>query len=492
LLGAAALGGAAPLWWHAEEADAATPAIGPRWIAFGSDPTSQVYVTWSVGSASAKTTKPPAPKIRYGRYASYGATLPADSSEPVPMPSPSAGEPAENTIYNSVLLKSLASGTTYHYAVSNDGVTWSADAAFTTAAAGPSAFRFTAFGDQATKASTAGQMASLVAAQRPAFHLIAGDMSYSTPLPLKYPDVTGFKPSQWDAYLKLIGPRAAQTIPWHPSVGAHEVEPLGNHGYDGFVTRFPQGYDTASGSPVTRTYRYGTVAFVHLDGNELSAQETVNTGYSRGAQTAWLNRQLAAYRADDTIDFIVAVCNCCCYSTNREHGSDGGLRDVWGPIFDQHQVDLVISGHVHAYERTNPIRNATVTRHVAAGGTIYPATDGTTYICAGGGGNGLYATWYGTTDAGDAGNSTAPKIWRWTGGDTANGGTGKSENVTDHASGFSAVRRGVYSCVVVDVTPTAAGRPATMHVRTLMPAQSSATVTSITNPSVIDSISLVR
>ena len=156
-------------------------------------------------------------------------------------------------------------------------------------------------------------------------------------------------------------------------------------------------------------------------------------------------------------------------------------------------MDLVISGHVHAYERTNPIRAGQPTRHVAAGGTVHPTTDGTTYICAGGGGNGCYTTWYGTTDSGDAGNATAPKIWRWTGGDTTAGGSGSSKEYTDSATGFSAVRRAVCICVVVDVTAAAqSGGTTTMRIQTLMPAQTSSAVTAITYPAVIDSLTLSR
>lgn len=474
-------------------AQASTTAIGPQWIAFGADPTSEMYVTWAAGTASAAKPTVPAPQIRYGTTSSYGTTRAVDSSKPVPIPSPGTGEPVENTVYNTVLLASLTSGTTYHYSVSNDGDTWSADAAFTTAKAGPSTFRFTAFGDQATSATTAGRMVSLAAAQDPALHVMPGDLAYATPQGIRYPDVNGFHPSLWDSYLKLVGPLGAQSIPWQSSVGAHEVEPLDDFGYAGFITRFPHAYATDSGSPVTFAYRYGSVAFVHLDGNDVSAQETIITGYTAGRQTAWLDRTLAAYRATAGVDFIVVVCNCCCYSSNRNHGSDGGLRDAWGPLFDEYAVDLVISGHVHAYERTNPIRAGQPTRHVAAGGIVHPVTDGTTYICAGGGGNGLYTTWYGTTDSGDAGNSTAPKIWRWSGGDTASGGSGSSREYTDTAKGYSAVRRAVWSCVVVDVTPPAyTGGVTTMQIRTLMPTQTTSAVTSIANPALIDSLTLSR
>lgn len=495
LKGAAAVAAAAmagPVLWRQSAASAATAPVGPQWIAFGHDPKSQMFVSWSSGSASGTGPAPPKPMIRWGLDTSYGSVLAAEARQ-VPVPAGVSGEPAENTFYNRVLVAGMEAGTTYHYCVSNDGVTWGPDTTFTTAAAGKPGFRFTAFGDEAASTTRALPMVQLVSSLDPAFHLIAGDLAYATPEGLKIPDVAGFNPAQWDKYLSVVGPAGAQSIPWQASVGAHETEPLDDDGYAGFVTRFPQPYDLTSGSPVVHSFIYGNTAFIHLDGNDLSAQEPVNTGYSNGAQTAWLARKLEFYRKLGNIDFIVVVCNCCCYSTNQNHGSDGGLRDAWGPLFDQYQVDLVISGHVHAYERTNPMRAGQPTRQVPAGGTVEPPADGTTYICAGGGGNGLYTTWYGPADSGDPGSATPPKVWRWSGGDTAAGGSGTPEDPTDTASGFSACRRAVWSCLVADVTPAPhPGGQARMQVQTVMPQQTDSAVTSIANPAVIDSVTIVR
>ena len=453
-----------------------------------------MYVSWSTGTAFGSNPKPVAPQVRWGLTSSYGSTRAADRSGPVPQPAAAPGQPAENTIYNYALLSGLAAGTTYHYAVSNDGKTWSADTTFATAPAGLANFRFTAFGDQAASTTRAAPMMALAASFKPNFHVVPGDLAYATDEGALYPDFTGFDPTQWEKYLSVIGPGGAQSIPWQASVGAHEVEPLGNNGYDGFVNRFPQAYDLTSGSPVVQTYRVGNVAFIHLDGNDLSAQETINNGYTKGAQTAWLTRTLAAYRAaGSAVDFIVVVCNCCPYSTNQNHGSDGGLRDVWGPLFDSYAVDLVITGHVHAYERTHPMRAGQPTRKVAPGGTVNPASDGTTYLCAGGGGNGLYPTWYGTTGAGDAGSATLPKVWRYSGGDTASGGVGKPQDITDTAKNFSACRRAVWHCLVVTVTaPTTTNPQTSMKVQAVMPTQNSSAVTSTVNPTVFDTVTLVR
>jgi hypothetical protein len=337
-------------------------------------------------------------------------------------------------------------------------------------------------------------MCSLVRAQNPAFHLHSGDLAYATPEPEQYPDDTNFMPAAWDRYLRGVGKQIAPHVPWQVSVGAHEIEPLDQHGYAGFLTRFPQAYDHSSGTPVAHTFSYGNVAVIHLDGNEVSAQEILNTGYSNGAQTAWLTRTLAAYRkAGSGVDFIVAVLNCCTYSSNQEHGSDGGVRDAWAPLFDKYHVDLVLSGHVHAYERTHPMKAGKRTRAVPSGGTVHPATDGTTYICVGTGGNDLYPNWYGTSGGGDTGSVTAPKIWRFSGGDSIKGGSGHPENHADSVRNFSAYRSASYTCLVVDVTPpTAKSKQTTMSVRALRPAQKPGAVTSTANPKTMDSVTLVR
>lgn len=483
-----------PVQWLQSDAWAEAPPT-PRWIAYGADPTSQMYVSWSTGTASGSRQIPPAPQIRWGRDGDYGTTRAVDRSGPVPVPANVPGEPAENTIYNNVLLTGLEPGTTYHYSVSDDGHAWSPDTTFRTAVAGTRDFRFTAFGDHGTHDFSTTPMVKLVAALKPAFCVVAGDLSYATPHPIPIPDTTGFNPAAWDTFLQILGPNAAQSIPWQVGVGTHEVEPLENNGYDGLLTRFPQPYDRSSGSPVVHTFTYGNVAFIQLDGNDLSAQATQINGYTRGAQTRWLERRLAGYRASGSgVDFIVVVFGNCLFSTNQNHGSDGGVRAVWEPLFDRFHVDLVINGHVHAYERTHPMRDGRPTKRVGSGGTVHSETDGTTYICAGGAGQGLYGTWYGTSDGGDAGDTTTPpKVWEWTGGTTAKGGSGESVDVTDTTTDFSAFRRAHWHCLVIDVSaPRMAGGETRMHIRALDPAQTASGITDITRPAVMDSVTLVR
>ena len=65
------------------------------------------------------------------------------------------------------------------------------------------------------------------------------------------------------------------------------------------------------------------------------------------------------------------------YSAGGEHGSDLAVRSAFGPIFERHNVQLVLSAHEHVYERTRPIREG------SSGSEV-------TYLVTGGGGAPLY------------------------------------------------------------------------------------------------------
>jgi hypothetical protein len=71
-------------------------------------------------------------------------------------------------------------------------------------------------------------------------------------------------------------------------------------------------------------------------------------------------------------------------------------------LFDKYTVDLVINGHNHIYERTDPITGGSSTQEAPIGSVLSNSGSspaGTTYITAGGAGKSLY---------GFDGNSTSP------------------------------------------------------------------------------------
>jgi calcineurin-like phosphoesterase family protein/purple acid phosphatase-like protein len=503
--GAGALAVAGPILWSRSFTDPSAPGspTGPQWIAFGPDPATEMHVSWSAGSYQAKANVP-RPVVRWGKTREYGHVAEA-SSDLVPTPTNAPASNLDLTAYQHALLKGLEPDTTYHYSVSNDGRTWGPDTTFRSGKSGVRDFRFCATGDEDTYTASSEPVMQSIASFSPDFTIVAGDLSYAaddgTYKGVGIPQA--YTPSAWDTYFGLLGPSAAQSIPWMVGMGNHDVEPLTDNGFAGILTRFPHlGANKAaagSGSKVVQSFAYGNVAIIGLDDSDVSALDTVNNGYTSGQQTIWLTEQLTKYRDPRSgVDFIVVFFHHCPYCSGGP-GSDGGDRCVWQPVFDRFDVDLVINGHNHLYERVNPMRDNVVQAEVPPGGTIDPVKQGTTYICTGGGGAGLAASatsgWFGKSGGGDmaaTGTGTPPiEVW---GSETSRGiGSGGTSSQPDPVTGWSAYRRAQYCHLVIDVTaPRLWGGQTSMHIRAIDPTQSGATITSITNEAVMDNVTLVR
>ena len=67
---------------------------------------------------------------------------------------------------------------------------------------------------------------------------------------------------------------------------------------------------------------------------------------------AWLEADLAA----TSQPWKVAFFHRSPYSSGAEHGSDLAVRSAFGPMFEKHGVQLVLSAHEHDYERLVPWR----------------------------------------------------------------------------------------------------------------------------------------
>ena len=59
-------------------------------------------------------------------------------------------------------------------------------------------------------------------------------------------------------------------------------------------------------------------------------------------------------RADPGVDFDRRVLPPLRLRDDEAHASDGGVRAALAPLFDEFSVDLVVQGHNHQYERTEP------------------------------------------------------------------------------------------------------------------------------------------
>ena len=283
----------------------------------------------------------------------------------------------------------LRPDSTYSYVVTadNDSSAEPFSGSFRTAPSGRAPFRFTSFGDLATP-NTAwvlsyGQSAYAVAAVEsfaPLFHLLNGDLCYADLNPTVQPQV-------WRDFGNNNQASAANRA-WMPCLGNHETEfNNGSQGFTSYLTRYwlpDNGVHGFSGR--WYSFQVGNVLFVSLDADDVVYQDSgafvggpgalipaTSTGnppiepgtslylrgYSGGAQTAWLERTLRHARSDDSIDWIVAQMHqIACSSSVTGNGSDLGIRQEWLPLFDRYEVDLVLNGHDHDYERSFPVRGA--------------------------------------------------------------------------------------------------------------------------------------
>ena len=345
----------------------------------------QIHLTWSENPATgvvvswASPGQATRPRVRIGQRIITAESRPYTD-----------GINGETVWTYHARVSGLRPGATYAYAVTADNDSNAADpfsATFRTAPQGRAAFRFTSFGDLATPNTSwvlsYGQSAYAVEAVesfQPLFHLLNGDLCYADLNPTVQPEV-------WRDFGNNNQTSAANR-PWMPCPGNHEVEfNNGPQGFASYLTRYTLPDNRVPGfGGRWYSFRVGSVLFVSLDADDVVYQDAgafvagpaaltpvASTGhppiepgtsfylrdYSGGAQTGWLERTLAAGRRDESVDWIIVQMHQCAASSSvTGNGSDLGIRQEWLPLFDRYQVDLVLNGHDHDYERSFPVRGA--------------------------------------------------------------------------------------------------------------------------------------
>ncbi|MFO0808153.1 MAG: metallophosphoesterase family protein [Gemmataceae bacterium] len=186
----------------------------------------------------------------------------------------------------------------------------------------------------------------VAAKQDPYFAIIGGDLAYDNG---KLPKVTlGFLRQ----YSKSMIDSQDRLIPMVVCIGNHEV--VGGFGkprshapiffalFDGLFA------DTS----------YGTLDF----GNYLSLVllDTGHVAKIGGAQASWLDRTLAARR---DLPHLIVVNHVPAYPSYRAEVTDDGKggtgdenRKFWVPLFEKHNVDVVLEHHDHTFKRTHPLK----------------------------------------------------------------------------------------------------------------------------------------
>ncbi|OJZ64513.1 hypothetical protein BRW65_28990 [Mycobacterium paraffinicum] len=400
-LGAGVGGGAALVWshrgapafWYQPSRTGGPPVTGLH-LQFGRQAGSEVVVSWHTVDAIRN------PRVMYGTPASgLGRTVAAETR--------TYRDAKSNTEVrvNHARLTGLTPDTDYVYAAVHDGAEPEMGT-IRTAPIGRKPFRFTSFGDQSTPTlarmpdggygtDNIGSPASAdttLAIERmaPLFNLINGDLCYA--------NLARDRIRTWSAWFEN-NTRSARYRPWMPAAGNHENE-LGNGpiGYGAYQAYFA--VPDSGSSPETRGLWYsftaGSVRVISLNNDDVAFQDGGNFyvhGYSGGEQKRWLAAELAGARRDPEVDWIVVCMHQTAISTADKpaNGADLGIREEWLPLFDEYQVDLVVCGHEHHYERSHPVRGTlqTDTRTpipVDTRGDVVDATTGTVHLVIGGGG----------------------------------------------------------------------------------------------------------
>ncbi|MFF9620055.1 fibronectin type III domain-containing protein [Streptomyces griseosporeus] len=439
----------------AETVDGALVAPFGRHLAYGNDPRTEMTISWQVPVAVQK------PFVRIGAH-------PWDLSRRIEAEVRTLHTPAgvgasgdHTQYYLHAQLTHLRPGRTYYYGVGHDGFD-PADAhllgtlgTFTTAPAHKAPFTFTAFGDQGVSYHGLANDA-LILGQRPAFHLHAGDIAYADPSGAGKTADTGFDARVWDQFLYQTE-SVAKSVPWMVSYGNHDMEAwYSPNGYGGQEARFtlPDNGPDRKNLPGVYSFTHGNTAVISLDPNDISWEIPANLGISGGTQTTWFEAQLKKYRAAKDIDFVVVFFHHCAYCTSTAHASEGGVRQEWVPLFEKYQVDLVINGHNHVYERTDVLKGGRVAKKLPIGGTAYPETDGVVYVTAGAAGRSLYA--FSAEQSYEGHEKDLDSVASFV---CVQGGK-QAETVE-----WSRVRYLDYSFLRVDVTPAPRGRYATLKVQ---------------------------
>ena len=301
-------------------------------LGFKNDPSSSMVVSW--WSQIANTDS----KVYYG-FTESKLNFTATSTDVVAVPS--------GYIHN-VELSNLQPDTRYYYkcgGISGNSTVFS----FTTAPSPRSrGIHFAAYGDTRSDRLRRKIVADMIVNHSAMNH--ANDLE----LVLNTGDIVsnGTKQELFDHYSEDIEPLSSH-IPIMYTAGNHEISGLRSH--------YPQQFvEPNNGNDGWfYSFNWGPVHFICSD------SETHGFPILDMMDLNWLREDLRRANKDNTVLWIVVWFHQPPY-VSFSHNSRKDLRDSWGVLFDKYNVDLILNGHCHAYQRNYPVSHD---------GTIYKAGD---------------------------------------------------------------------------------------------------------------------
>ncbi|KAK4779018.1 hypothetical protein SAY86_006546 [Trapa natans] len=169
-------------------------------------------------------------------------------------------------------------------------------------------------------------------------HLLPGDLSYAD-----------YLQHRWDTFGELVQPLASAR-PWMVTEGNHEEEriPLLKEGFQSYNARWKMPSEE-SGSSSNLYYSF-EVAGVHVI---MLGSYVDYDGYSE--QYDWLKADLSKVDRSKT-PWLIALFHVPWYNSNYAHQGEGdGMMAAMEPLLYTAGVDIILAGHVHAYERSKRV-----------------------------------------------------------------------------------------------------------------------------------------
>jgi hypothetical protein len=294
------------------------------------DPATTQAVTWrtdgTVTAAKAQIAES-GDGPRFRPRGTLGSS-PGGASE-VPAASAPFTSDLNDAVYHSVNFTGLKPRTKYVYRV-GDGSNWSEWFQFETASHKPEPFSFVYFGDAQNDLKehwsrvVRGAYSGMPKAR---FIVHAGDLVDR-----------GNSDAQWGEWFGAAG-WINGMVPNVPTPGNHEYT-----GQTGLTAHWRAQFTLPENGPpgldeTCYVLDFQGVRLISLNSNEQPAE-----------QAEWLGRVLATNRNTWT---VVAFHHPIYSPTGRDNTA---LREAWRPVFDRHGVDLVLTGHDHAYGRSGLMR----------------------------------------------------------------------------------------------------------------------------------------
>jgi acid phosphatase type 7 len=244
-----------------------------------------------------------------------------------------------------ITITGLQPGTEYYYKFVYGNET-SPTVSFFTAPSSGEPFEFFVIGDTRTQHDIHTQICNAVLNNpyhRPKLLINTGDLVN-----------LGINILDWETFFNVERELMSKVV-MYPTFGNHEL------GGDAHWGRFFILDDPHGGTEKYYSFRYGSVQFIVIDSNTLALDPV---------QQRWLEAALQRASADPNVQHIVPSLHHPVFSSSK-WGSNIPVQNIVKPLFEQHGVQLVLTGHDHLYQHC-PI-------------------DGIHYMVLGGGGAPLYS-----------------------------------------------------------------------------------------------------